>query len=162
MNKNPFDDEIERAICGMGELAMRNAKIANPDFGYVVSMINDELIRHCVDGRDLKLSDIKAEKERLIKRNVLLKQLNDLEEKKDDLSKKDLDRLYSLIDGVIEALVVERMKQWELNEEILNICQKSSITFSKELEEYGYFIAREKVEDTLVNLLESKLVHGQK
>lgn len=60
MNKNAFDDEIERAICGMGELAMHNAKIANPDFGYVVSMINDELTRHCVDGRDLKVSDIKA------------------------------------------------------------------------------------------------------
>lgn len=88
--------------------------------------------------------------------------MNDLEEKKDDLTKKDWDSLYSLIGGVIEALVVERMTQWELNEEILNICQKASITFSQKLAEHGCFIAQEKVEETLVHLIKSKLVHGQK
>ena len=107
-----IDDEIEKIIRGTGEHARQERRL-NPDVGSICYMKDGEIIHEFVDGRIIKLDDMEAEIERLNKQNMLFIQIEELKERKYELSKREIDRLFLLITGIQEALVSHLLTERE-------------------------------------------------
>lgn len=147
-NELPLDD-IEIAIRGMGDLALQRAREIN---GYIVYMKDKDVVYEFVNGKIIKVEDMKRLRKQFVKDNYPFSKIEEYKERKEELTKKEIDHLFALI-GSLQGVIVSDRVPFELKEDDIDFAEAERRAESPE-EEWIEFDENKTSEEYVEELLQ--------